>query len=55
MKDQLQKPNVQTELVASEPKNTNILEHYLLEIDKEESDPERLDQTSERAVQMTKK
>ena len=54
-KDQLRKRNVQTELVASEPKNMDTLERYLLEIDEEEPDPEPLDQTSGPAAQMSKK
>jgi len=37
-KDQLRRRNIQTELIASEPENTDTLERYLLEIDEE--DPE---------------
>jgi len=54
-KDQLRRRNLRTELVASEPENTDTLERYLLEIDEEEPDPEPLDQTSGPAAQMTKK
>ena len=45
-KDQLRRRNIQTELIASEPENTDTLERYLLEIDEEDPDPEPLDQTS---------
>jgi hypothetical protein len=31
--------NIRTELNPSEPENTNILEHYLLDIDKDDLDP----------------
>src|SRR5204862_4642890 len=39
-KDQLRRRNIQTELIASEPENTDTLQRYLLEIDEEDPDPE---------------
>ena len=41
-KDALRRLNTRTELVPSDPENTNALERHLLEIDEEEQDPEPL-------------
>ena len=38
-KDALRRRNIQTELVPSDPENTDALERYLLEIDIEDPDP----------------
>ena len=41
-KDALQRLNMRTELVPSDPENTNALECHLLEIDEEDQDSEPL-------------
>ena len=38
-KDALRRRNIQTELVPSDPENTDALERYLLEIDIDDPDP----------------
>jgi len=37
-KDALRRRNIQTELIPSDPEQTDLLERYLLEIDEEEPD-----------------
>src|SRR5437773_3352095 len=39
-KDALRRRNIQTELIPSDPEQTDLLERYLLEIDEEEPDPD---------------